>query len=179
MNVAILMPRATQRGGAEQLLDVLLQHTADADIEWLVIFFEHGPLVSTFSERGVETLVVETGRLRNAIRYIRAVCTLTRLLLEEEADLVFSWMSKAHLYGGWAARRAKIPAMWYQHGIPDPAGLMDRLITLVPARRVFACSEQAAEAQRQLWPTRPTSPASARSAAGSPRLRDARDRPPT
>jgi glycosyltransferase involved in cell wall biosynthesis len=156
MKVAILMPRSTQRGGAEQLLDTLLQHTSTARANWQVIFFEGGPLEEKFSRMGVSTAIVRTGRLRHIPQYLRSIRQLKDLFLDWKPELVFSWMSKAHLYGGWAARWAGVPAMWYQHGVPDTKSIMDRLVTFVPTKGVLTCSKHAAEAQSRLWPPRPT-----------------------
>ena len=156
MKVIILMPLAERCGGAERLLLELMRHGRGAGVTWTVVFFEDGPLRDAVEALGVETHVVRTGRLREIGSYVQSVRRLRRLFEEQEATLVFSWMSKAHLYGGVAALGTSLPAWWYQHGIPEPSGWMDRLITLVPAQGVVACSGAAAAAQRRLWPRRPT-----------------------
>lgn len=157
MNIAILMPLAEQRGGAEQLLRELMPRTRDADgITWQVIFFEEGPLQEELDRLGIKTHVLQTGRLREITRYVAAVRRLVLLLRQQHVDLVFSWMAKAHLYGSPAAWLAGLPALWCQHGLSDTPGLLDRLVTLLPARGVVACSEAAARAQRRLRPVRPT-----------------------
>lgn len=158
MNVVILMPLAEQRGGAEQLLRTFLAHARQASINWTVLFFEDGPIRAEVEALGIDTVVVETGRLRNPLRYLRAVREIVTILRQHRADLAFSWMSKAHLYGSAAAWQVGIPALWYQHDIPATPGLLDRLITLMPARQVVTCSQAAAEAQRSLWPSRPAVP---------------------
>jgi glycosyltransferase involved in cell wall biosynthesis len=156
MKIAILMPRATQRGGAENLLDVLLQYAHTLPLECIVIFLEHGPLVTKFRSYGIDVDVVRAGRLREVGQALVTINALVQLIKEQQFDVVFSWMSKAHLYGGWAAWLAGVPAAWYQHDIPSSPGAMDHLITLTPARKVLACSEQAAKAQRHFWPKRMT-----------------------
>lgn len=155
MKVLILMPLAKQRGGAEQLLLALMQHGRTANVTWTVVFFEDGPMRDAVAAQGAETAVLEVGRLREFSQYMRSVAKLTQLLKKKEIDLVFSWMSKAHLYGGVAAWRAGVPALWYQHGTPTTATWMDWLITLVPAEKVLACSRAAASAQKRLRPRRP------------------------
>jgi len=156
VNVALLMPLARQRGGAEQLLRALLRCGRSAKgVSWQVAFLEDGPLRAEFDALGVPTTVVAAGRLRQGGRYAATVARLARLFRRERIDVALSWMVKAHLYAGPAAWLAEVPALWYQHGIPQSAGWMDRLATLIPARGVVACSEAAARVQRRRWPVRP------------------------
>ncbi len=155
MKIAILMPLATQRGGAEQLLSALMRHRRRPGVSWIVIFLEDGPMRRQFDALGVATHVVETGRLRHVGAYMRAVRQIRAVLKEEHVDLVFSWMAKAHVYGAVAAWRAGVPAMWYQHGVPAASDGLTRLATLLPARGLLACSRAAAAAQRRFWPRRP------------------------
>lgn len=154
LRCAILMPAAQQRGGAEMLLRTLMQHGRHVGVEWHVVFFEDGPMVDEFDALGVDTHVLRVGRLREVGRYVRSVQALVRLIRDDGIDVVFSWMSKAHLYGGVAAWCAGRPALWYQHGLPSGEHPIDRLATLLPAVGVVACSQQAATMQRGLWPWR-------------------------
>jgi len=154
MKTAILMPLAEQRGGAEQLLRLFLRYLPDDPVNWIPIFFENGPLVEEARTLGFDVQILPVGRLRQPIRYTRAVEQLTGLFRQKQVTLVLSWMGKAHLYGGVAARVGGIPAIWFQHGIPQGRAWMDRLITRIPAAGVLACSQAAAEAQRQLRPER-------------------------
>ncbi len=156
MKTAILMPLAEQRGGAEQLLRLFLRYLPDDPVNWIPIFFENGPLVEEARTLGFDVQILPVGRLRQPIRYTRAVKQLTRLFRQKQVTLVLSWMGKAHLYGGVAARVGGIPAIWFQHGMPQGRAWMDRLITRIPAVGVLACSQAAAEAQRRWRPARPT-----------------------
>ena len=155
MKVAILMPLAEQRGGAEQLLRLFLRHAPGAPDDWPLVFFETGPLVDEARALGFPVQVIRAGRLRQLVRYLHTVRRLARWFRQEGIALVLSWMGKAHLYGGVAARLAGVPAVWFQHGIPAQDSWMDRWITRVPAVGVLACSEAAAAAQRRLRPVRP------------------------
>ncbi len=156
MKVAILMPLAEQRGGAEQLLRLFLRHAPGTPDRWPLVFFEEGSLVEEARAQGYPVQVLWAGRLRQPVRYWQTVRALARMFRQEGITLVLSWMSKAHLYGGIAARLAGIPALWFQHGIPTLDSWMDRWITRVPAVGVLACSQAAAEAQQQLRPVRQT-----------------------
>jgi len=63
-------------------------------------------------------------------------------------------MAKAQLYGGPAALLARIPAVWYQLGMPAPPGTLDRMATVLPAREVLAVSHATGRAQARLRPSR-------------------------
>jgi glycosyltransferase involved in cell wall biosynthesis len=62
-------------------------------------------------------------------------------------------MPKGHFYGGMAAHAARLPAVFWQQGIPGPS-LLERAAGAVPARAIACCSHAAAEAQRALTPSR-------------------------
>ncbi|NBC86064.1 MAG: glycosyltransferase [Bacteroidetes bacterium] len=155
MNILVLMPAASRRGGAEELLNRFLRYATALGPEWTVLFLEDGPFRRHLDRHGVQTRVVEAGRLRKPVTVLRTIHSVSALAEKIGADLIFSWMPKAHVYGGWAARWAGCPAAWYQHGAPS-LGWMDRLVTLQPADAVIACSRHVAEMQSSLWPDRPT-----------------------
>jgi len=158
MKVLILMPMAEQRGGGELMLWQLLEHARVPDIEWVVVFFEDGPLVREFEKLGIRTHVVNTGRLRQVHRYVVAVWKIYTLIKQEAVDIVFSWSGKPHLYGAPAALAAGVPAAWYQLGCPRGRHLswMDRVATLLPATCIFVLSHFGEKGQMALWPQRPT-----------------------
>ena len=158
MNVAILMPMGTQRGGGELMLRELLAHTQDTNISWTVIFFEDGPLVSEFQALNADTFIIPTGRLRHVHRYVWSIQRIADLIRSESIDLVISWSGKPHLYGSPAALLAGVPAAWYQLGCPRGRHLswMDRLATVLPAQCIFTLSEFGSAGQENLWPYRPT-----------------------
>jgi glycosyltransferase involved in cell wall biosynthesis len=158
MKALILMPMADQRGGGELMLWQLLEHARVSDIEWVVVFFEDGPLVQEFEKLGIRTYVVDTGRLRQVHRYVVAVWKIYALIKQEAADIVFSWSGKPHLYGAPAALAARVPAAWYQLGCPRGRHLswMDRVVTLLPATCVFVLSRFGEEGQADLRPRRQT-----------------------
>ena len=153
MRVLIVMPLAEQRGGAEVALRQLVNEGRGQGIEWSVVFLEEGPMVQEFRDLGVPTSVVPAGRLREVSRYLRAVARIRSIARRQRADVIFSWMTKAHLYGGVAALTARIPSIWYQHGIAG-SSWMDRVATALPARGVIATSEAAGAAQDLLRPVR-------------------------
>jgi glycosyltransferase involved in cell wall biosynthesis len=152
--VGIVMPLAQQRGGAEWALRRFLDGMpAERREAVFVCFLEPGPMVEWSREEGFPTVVIDAGRLRQPLRWAGSVRELRRWLVANRIDVVLSWMAKAHLYAGLAAQLARIPAVWWQHGLPANGGV-DLLATLIPARRILACSNAVAAAQRRIWSQR-------------------------
>jgi glycosyltransferase involved in cell wall biosynthesis len=147
----IVMPLAEQRGGAELALSHFLrgvERTRRADI--FVCYLQGGPLAEWTAAEGFPTTVVSSGRLREPWSAVRCVRALARWLKENDIRVVVSWMAKAHLYAGPAALAVRVPALWWQHGVPRNRGL-DLAVTLLPARRVLTCSRAAARAQQRMF----------------------------
>ena len=155
MKIAIVMPLAEQRGGGELMLLHLMQQGRSLGVDWLIVFLQDGPMVTQVKQLGVETRVIHSGRLRSPLRFAATVAALTRIARDEQVTLVFAWMSYAQLYAGLAARRARVPAIWYQLGIPLDRGWLDKVATRIPAQGILACSQAGAEAQAKLRPARP------------------------
>jgi glycosyltransferase involved in cell wall biosynthesis len=104
---------------------------------------------------GAETAVIGAGRLRHPHRLAASVLRIASLARAWRADLIFGWMTKAHLYSSPAATLAGVPALWYQHGFPSRLNWMDRVATALPARGVLTCSSHVGQAQARLRPRRP------------------------
>ena len=73
MKVAIIMPLAEQRGGAELALLHLIQQGQGLGVDWLVIFLSEGPMVARVRELGGEAVVIDAGRLREVPKFTSAV----------------------------------------------------------------------------------------------------------
>ena len=146
------MPVATQRGGAEVTLMHALRHATG--VRWLVVFLEDGPMVGQAAELGADTAVLLAGRVREVGGLVRDGRRLGRLLRAWRPDVAVSWMPKAHLYTGPVARLLRVPALWFQHGLPSASDPIDRAVALLPARCVLAPSRTVAAAQREMWPHR-------------------------
>jgi glycosyltransferase involved in cell wall biosynthesis len=148
MRVTIVMPSAHLHGGAEEALIHLLRYRDAARFtSVLVILLEKGELRKVFQDTGVQVEVVDAGRLREPWKIASAIFRIGRLLKEHRAELVLGWMTKAHIYGGTAARLAKIPAIYFQMGLPDNSAV-DRLSRKIPAAGALACSNFAATLQQ-------------------------------
>jgi len=146
LRVMVVMPLAEQRGGAEKMLQHLLQYAPQDRVLWHVVFLEDGPMVRWVEERNLPVAVFPAGRLRNPWQYARAVGRLVHLTRQWRPHVVFSWMTKAHLYAGVAAKLARLPATWYHHSISD-GSMEQKLITRIPAAWVAVPSGVAREAQ--------------------------------
>jgi glycosyltransferase involved in cell wall biosynthesis len=143
----ILMPLAEQRGGAELALLHLLQ-SAPPGI-FVVVFLEDGPMVAQAQKLGASAYVVQAPRVRHLHRLVPACRQIAEIARREQVSTLFSWMSKAHLYGCLAAALSGLPALWYQHGIPHLREWRDWLFWALPNRGILACSRASAEKQRQ------------------------------
>jgi len=150
------MPIAEQRGGAGQMLRMFLKHAGGTGLDISVVFFEEGPLHTECRNRGIPSQVVPSGRLRNLGRFLPTVRRIVEAAEQTQADLIFSWMAKAHLYGVVASWRTGVPSAWYQLGLPRNTTWLNRLVSLLPAAGVLACSCTVAAVQRAQWPHHPT-----------------------
>lgn len=147
----IVMPLADQRGGAElALVHYLAGVERSRRSEVFVCYLQEGPLADWTSAAGFRTAIIPSGRLREPWSAARCIYGLSRWLRQNGIRVVVSWMNKAHLYVGPAALLVGVPAVWWQHGVPRNGGL-DLAVTLLPARRVLACSDAAARAQRKVF----------------------------
>lgn len=156
LKIAVIMPLGEQRGGGELMLLHLMQQGRGRGVEWLVIFLEDGPMVAQVQAFGVETRLVKAGHLRQLPRFIASVGYIAAIARRERVDAILGWMGKAHLYGSLAAGMARIPALWYQLAVPSDKGWMDRVAVLLPGRGILTLCKAGEEAQKQLWPVRPT-----------------------
>ena len=153
------MPIAEARGGAEALLERLAGtamsgSTTRKGLTLSFIFLEDGPMARRLRADGFRVHVMDAQRLRDLGRFRQTVRDIAEELTRHPTDVVVSWMTKAHLYAGLAARYAAVPAIWYQHGVPQATDPVTRLATLIPAAGVLACSDVIASAQASLWPHR-------------------------
>lgn len=155
MKVLVVMPLAEQKGGAELAFLHLMQYGRQIDIEWLTIFFEPGPLVAEIQALGIKTQVVESGRLRQPHKFISTVIQIAAIARQWNANVIFSWMTKAQLYSGIAAILTGLPALWFQHGYPSNRNWIDKVATWLPSCGVLACSQAVSNAQSAMYPARP------------------------
>jgi glycosyltransferase involved in cell wall biosynthesis len=157
MRILVTLPWGERLGGAEAMLQMVLDGVRETDHEIELVFLEAGPWPTELSEAGFHVEIVPAGRLRDAHRLLATVARLARLFRRRRPDLILNWMPKTHLYGSPAAVLAGMRdrVLWWQHGIP--AGhWMDRCATILPAVAVGCSSGAAARAQAETFPSRAT-----------------------
>ena len=146
------MPLAEARGGAEQAFFVLLQKGRDENTDFIAIFLHDGPLVGEVKSLGIPAYAVEAGKMRELHRFAGATRQIAGILRQEKVDAVISWMGTGHLYGGLAASQAKVPEVWFQHGVPVDKGMIDRIAAIIGTKGILACSQDGADAQAVMTP---------------------------
>lgn len=152
--IGIVMPLASQQGGAEALLQHFLRR-GDHRYRYVCAFLEEGPLVAEARALGYDTTVFPTTHLSHLKNYFKTLRSLHRWIKAKKLHMVVSWMPKAHIYVSPVARLLPTRAVWFQHGVPHK-DRMDRLITLLPADGVLCCSKTSKRGQDQMFPARPS-----------------------
>jgi glycosyltransferase involved in cell wall biosynthesis len=153
--VAIVMPLATQLGGAEISLLHLLMSGQSRSVNWLVIFLQDGPMVDQVRRLEIRVTVIPAGRMRQAHRTVLTLVRLVMCLRRERIDLVIGWMAKAHLYASLPAWLLRIPTVWYNVGLSSRFSWIDRWATRLPANAILANSKATSDSQASLRPIRP------------------------
>jgi glycosyltransferase involved in cell wall biosynthesis len=150
--IGIVMPLASQQGGAEALLQHLLRHRDHAH-RYVCAFLEDGPLVTEVRELGYDAIVFTTTHLSHPGNYLKTLRSLRAWIKAKRLRTVVSWMPKAHMYVSPASMFLPAAVVWFQHGVPHRHP-MDRLISLFPAKAVLCCSETSKRGQDQMFPVR-------------------------
>jgi glycosyltransferase involved in cell wall biosynthesis len=151
VRVLVTVPWAEPLGGAETMLQGLLDGARREGHELEVAFLEDGSWPHALRAAGIEVSVIPSGRLRDPHRWLATVLRLAGLLRRRQPDLVLNWAAKTQLYGAPAAVLAGMRRriVWWQHSIPT-RNWLDVLATLLPAVAIGCTSEAAARAQRRL-----------------------------
>jgi glycosyltransferase involved in cell wall biosynthesis len=165
MRIIITVPWGERLGGAEAMLQGILEGNGGGEHELELVFLSAGRWPEELREAGFRVEVIPAGRLRQAHRWAATVARLARLFRERQPDLILNWSAKTQLYGSPAALLAGMRqrVVWWQQMIPERSWL-DGLATLLPAAAVGCYSQAAVRAQERLLPRRRTFSV----AAGSP-----------
>jgi glycosyltransferase involved in cell wall biosynthesis len=158
MRLLITVPWGERLGGAEGMLQGILDGAKESGHEVELIFFRDGPWPVELRQDGFRVEVIEAGRLREAHRWCRTVLRLRSIFRRRRPDLILNWSAKTHLYAAPAAMLAGMSGrlLWWQQAIPEPLGWLDRCATLLPARAIGCYSGPAARAQERVFPKRRT-----------------------
>ena len=157
MRILITMPWGHRLGGAEAMLQTVLDGAQASSHELELVFFGAGPWPAELREAGFRIEVLEAGRLRDLHRWGATVARLARTFRRRQPDLILNWSAKTQLYGAPAAVLAGMSdrVVWWQHAI-QARHWIDRCATALPAVAIGCSSETVARAQRQLSPSRRT-----------------------
>jgi glycosyltransferase involved in cell wall biosynthesis len=165
VRLLIIVPWGQSLGGAEAMLQGVLDDAGESGHELEIVFLDPGPWPQQLREAGFHVEVIPAGRLRQARRWVATVVRLARVFRAREPDLILNWSAKTQLYGSPAAVLAGMRkrVIWWQQAIPKRDWL-DGSATLLPAAAIGCYSQASARAQARLFPKRPTFVV----AAGSP-----------
>ena len=153
----VTVPWGERLGGAEAMLQAILEGAEEHQAEIELVFFQSGPWPTELSDAGFTVEVLDAGRLRQPHRWLATVLRLASILRRRRPDVILNWSAKTQLYGAPAAVLAGMRdrIVWWQQAIPTDAW-GDRVATLLPAAAIGCYSSAAAEAQHGLHPRRPT-----------------------
>ena len=157
MRILVTLPWGQRLGGAEAMLQTVLDGASEIEHELELVFFEPGPWPVELSDAGFRVAVLPAGRLREAHRWATTVVRLARMFRRRRPDVILNWAAKTQLYGAPAAMLAGMSdrVVWWQQLIPTGHWL-DRCATALPAAAVGCYSQAAARAQAGLFPSRST-----------------------
>lgn len=157
MRVLVTVPWGEALGGAEAMLQAVIDGAREEQHEIDLVFFAPGPWPTALRDAGLRVEVIPAGRLREAHRWLLTVYRLARLMRARQPDLMLNWAAKTQLYGSPAAALVGMAdrVVWWQHAVPRRSCL-DGCATLLPAAAIGCSSNTSARAQARLFPARRT-----------------------
>ncbi len=156
MRLLVTVPWSERFGGAEAMLQAVLDGAREEGHELELVFVEPGTWSQELKTAGFRVDIVQVGRLREAHRWALTVLRLARMMRSRQPDLIINWAAKTHFYGATAAVLAGMSdrVVLWQHAIPTNAWI-DKVATLFPAAAIGCYCTEAAEVQSRMFPTRP------------------------
>jgi glycosyltransferase involved in cell wall biosynthesis len=153
----VTLPWGERLGGAEAMLQTVLDGVQGTGHTIELVFFQDGPWPRELREAGFAVEVIPAGRMRDPLGWPRTVARLARLMRSRRPDVILNWAAKTQIYGSPAALLAGMSdrIVWWQQNVPS-GNWIDRVATLLPARAVGCYSQAAARAQEGMWPKRDT-----------------------
>jgi len=157
MRILITVPWGEPLGGAEAMLQAVLNGAREERHELELVFFQPGSWPDELDRAGFHVEVIAAGRLREVHKWITSVIRLAGMLRRRQPDLILNWAAKTQLYGAPAAVLAGMAdrVVWWQHAIPR-RGWLDGCATMLPTAAIGCTSAAAARAQARLFPARRT-----------------------
>jgi len=133
-----------EKGGAESLMLECIRALDRTAFEAHVIQLRPGPLAALTREAGGVPHVLGQHRVRELHKVWAAVGAICRIARQEGLQLFHSNGFRAHLYGGLAAWRTKIPEVWTTFTFEAPT-LGNQAILKIPTRKVLAICPRTAD----------------------------------
>ncbi|MHB8522001.1 MAG: glycosyltransferase family 4 protein [Limisphaerales bacterium] len=133
-----------EKGGAEVYMLNLLRHVDRSRFSPSVALLRPGPLADELRAIEVPTHVLPAHRMRDVFAVGRTVRSLARLVQQQGYDLVHSNGFRAHVYGGLAARSARVPEVWTVHTV-EKAGPITATVFRIPTAHVIANCQRTAD----------------------------------
>ena len=147
----LLVNPSPVRGGAEELLLAFVTRCDPARVDPLVACLAEGDFTDDLEAAGARVVRLRAGRLRHPWAWARTVARIARLA--READAVLSWQVKGNYYGTPAARLARTPCAWWDHGIRPARGedryLIDNVLPASVRADLVVTSSAAAAARHR------------------------------
>ncbi len=144
----LLVTASPQRGGAETVVQQLLQGLDRAAVEPFVVALNEGSFADEL--RAANAVLVNAGtlgRMRNVGRALGVLNRLTAAIRDGRFDVVHSHGTLAHIIGGLAAWRAGVPAIHHVHDLYADTRSADAVLQhfalRVPAAAIVAVSHSA------------------------------------
>ncbi|HUH82029.1 MAG TPA: glycosyltransferase [Solirubrobacteraceae bacterium] len=150
LRVLFTLPWATRSGGAEEMLQELVDGGPAAGYVAELVFLEQGPWPAQLRAAGVRVDVLPSARIRHPHAWLRTVRRLAAIMRTRQPDLIVNWTAKTQLYGAPAAMLAGMRerVVWWQHAIPE-GHWIDACATILPSAAIGATSRAAAEEHRR------------------------------
>lgn len=157
MRILVTVPWSQRLGGAEAMLQTVVDGLDQSGHEMQFVFFEEGSWPQELAAAGFRVDVVEAGRVRQVHRWLITVFTLAGIFHRRRPDVILNWAAKTQVYGSPAAVLAGMTGrvVWWQHSIA-PQTWLERFANLFPARVIACYSMAAALAQAKMFPRRAT-----------------------
>ncbi len=169
MRILVTVPWHERLGGAEAMLQTIVDGVGESGHEMEFVFFADGSWPAELRDAGLRVEVIEAGRVRQLHRWLATVLRLSAIFHKRRPDVILNWAAKTQVYGSPAAAFVGMTdrVVWWQHSIAAQTWL-ERIANLLPARAIVCYSAAAARAQAGMFPARPTLviPAGAAPAAG-------------
>jgi glycosyltransferase involved in cell wall biosynthesis len=169
VRILVTVPWHERLGGAEAMLQTIIDGLGESGHEMELVFLEDGSWPAELRDAGLRVDLIEAGRVRQLHRWLATVLRLAALFRRRRPDVILNWAAKTQVYGSPAAALVGMSdrVVWWQHSIAQQTWL-ERIANLLPARAIVCYSAAAARAQARMFPARPTLviPAGAAPAAG-------------